>query len=211
MAILSRKTLFSLALGGLVSTTTAWAQEPAPAPGVSAGEVPAAVDPAADRPGVVHVSDCPPSDLFPGEGGSGASSGVHCPEYVPPHAGWNTPGRRPIHRSWVPYHTFFPASWTGTAPVPQQRAPHIYMPTDTTQLGFYYQHVPTWHAYSGMIPPVPRPSDWHYQYQEPLTESLQPLQHSQPTVVPEPIPDPVAPTETGLGRSAAFPDLAPID
>ena len=73
-----------------------------------------------------------------------------------------------MYRSWVPYHKFFPNSWTGNpAPRVQHRAPTVYMPTDTTQLGYYYQHVPTWHSYQGMLPPVPRPADWHYVYREP--------------------------------------------
>src|SRR5690606_31408820 len=41
-------------------------------------------------------------------------------------------------------------------------APQVHMPTDTTQLGFYYQRVPTWAPVPGMIPPPPNPADYHY-------------------------------------------------
>lgn len=222
MAIFTRKTLFSLTLGGLVSTTTAWSQEPAaPAGSTEATPAPAATS---DLPGIIHVSDCPPGE----SGGFGShfgklDDGHHhsCPDFVPPDSGWNEPGRRPIRRSWVPYHQFFPASWTGAAtPAPQQRAPLVYMPTDTTQLGYYYQHVPTWHSYAGMIPPVPRPADWHYIYHPPVYGNGQPT----PQVAPTPVPDNVEPVKpapavpdsttiddtTVLDRSAEFPNLTPI-
>jgi hypothetical protein len=35
------------------------------------------------------------------------------------------------------------------------------MPTDTTQLGFYYQQVPYWQPVAGMVPAAPNPNDWH--------------------------------------------------
>jgi hypothetical protein len=38
-------------------------------------------------------------------------------------------------------------------------APHIYMPTDTTQLGYYYQHAPAWTP--APPPGAPIPSHWH--------------------------------------------------
>ena len=90
----------------------------------------------------------------------------------------------------------------------------VYMPTDTTQLGYYYQHAPTWHAYSGMIPPVPRPSDWHYIYHRqppvcPPGAYGQPIYYGQPTIVPAETA-PAVPSETGLDRSAAIPQLTPI-
>jgi hypothetical protein len=40
-------------------------------------------------------------------------------------------------------------------------AQQVYMPTDTTQLGFYYQHAPRWLPAPGMIPAAPNPNDWH--------------------------------------------------
>ena len=231
MAILNRKTLFSLAIGGLVSTTTAWSQDADVPQAPAASEAPAAADaviePVPDRPGVVQVSDCPPAEFS--ENCNDGDGGSFCRQHVPPHSGWNQPGRRPMHRSWVPYHKFFPGSWTGHGtPEPQHRAPLVYMPTDTTQLGYYYQHAPTWHAYPGMIPPVPRPSDWHYPYHEQsancppgaygqVTYPGQTMNFGTPTIVPQaPEPslpaetDPVVPSDASLDRSASIPELTPI-
>ena len=39
----------------------------------------------------------------------------------------------------------------------------VYMPTDTTQLGYYYQATPRWQARQGMVPLTPTPSLWHRQ------------------------------------------------
>ncbi len=87
-------------------------------------------------------------------------AGLHSPDH-----GWAPPGRvqLPYPRP-VAYQKWFPDPWTGqpvayTAGGP--RPPVIYMPTDTTQLGYYYQTVPRWHAYGGMIPPAPNPNAWH--------------------------------------------------
>ena len=89
------------------------------------------------------------------------------------------------------------------------------MPTDTTQLGYYYQHAPTWHAYPGMIPPVPRPVDWHIPYVVPKLATTRTVIH--PTPVLEPTPDlgdptdmPEQPTETDLEKSAGQPGLIPL-
>jgi hypothetical protein len=39
--------------------------------------------------------------------------------------------------------------------------PTVYQPTDTTQLGYYYNKVPTWQSRSDMIPRVPIPGNYH--------------------------------------------------
>lgn len=40
--------------------------------------------------------------------------------------------------------------------------PHtVYWPTDTTQLGYYYQQVPRWMPNPAMIPGPPNPAEWH--------------------------------------------------
>jgi hypothetical protein len=68
-------------------------------------------------------------------------------------------------RRGVAYNKFFPDAWTGQPSAPvvpgMPRAPWVYMPTDTTQLGFYYQHVPYWQPVYGMVPAAPNPNDWH--------------------------------------------------
>jgi hypothetical protein len=84
---------------------------------------------------------------------------------LPPDAGWDPPGKVPMWRRGVAYNKFFPDAWTGAPAVPAvpgvPRAPWVYMPTDTTQLGFYYQQVPYWQPVAGMIPSAPNPAEWH--------------------------------------------------
>ncbi len=84
---------------------------------------------------------------------------------LPPDAGWSPPGKVAMWRRGVAYNKFYPDAWTG-APAPPAvpglpRAPWVYMPTDTTQLGFYYQQVPYWRPAPGMVPGPPNPNDWH--------------------------------------------------
>ena len=78
-----------------------------------------------------------------------------------PDHGWSVPGKRPIYHPSVTYRKMFPDAWTGAPSGPQTRAPMAYMPTDTTQLGFYYQHAPRWRPVRGMIPATPHPAEWH--------------------------------------------------
>jgi len=84
---------------------------------------------------------------------------------LPPDAGWDPPGKVPMWRRGVAYNKFFPDAWTCQPPAPavpgMPRAPWVYMPTDTTQLGFYYQQVPYWRPVAGMVPAAPNPSEWH--------------------------------------------------
>ncbi len=83
--------------------------------------------------------------------------------YSPDH-GYAPPGKvRTPHPQQVAYTKAFPDAWTGQpgAGGGGQQAQHIYMPTDTTQLGYYYQATPRWHANPNMIPPTPVPSQWH--------------------------------------------------
>jgi hypothetical protein len=125
--------------------------------------------------------DCP--DCYGGYGGAGKCP--HCwgrgcygkphphlaalfhPHYccTAPGAGFSIPGKRPIYRRSAQYTNYFPAIWYGSpsanpyagAPV----FPMVYQPTDTTQLGFYYQHVPFWMPNPGALPPRPVPAQWH--------------------------------------------------
>ncbi len=81
-----------------------------------------------------------------------------------PDHGYAPPGKMHTpHPQQVAYQKGFPDAWVGqqAGPVGGPRAVSIYMPTDTTQLGYYYQAVPRWHAYRGMVPPTPVPSEWH--------------------------------------------------
>ena len=83
-----------------------------------------------------------------------------------PDHGYAPPGKMHTpHPQQVAYQKGFPDAWTGQAGagmgVGGPRAVAVYMPTDTTQLGYYYEAVPRWQAYRGMVPPTPIPSQWH--------------------------------------------------
>lgn len=211
----SRQMLLGLALSGGVAGGSLAAQEPVPpAPAAETAAPPEASAPA-NATGIVHISDCPP--------GVSAQERqvIQHGRYVSPTEGWSSPGRRPMQRVWVPYHKFFPEVLTGQPVPPQYRAPMVYMPTDTTQLGYYYQHVPHWHEYTGMIPPVPRPVDWHIpQYPPPVVKRIVrprqpgPTEFGEPQSIPQHgAPDSVAPpppAQTDLEKSAATPELIPI-
>jgi hypothetical protein len=232
MLIHTRRLLLSLVLGGACATTAsaqellinpagsnitappiAGVQEPIPA--IPTAQIAEATPPVPstiltpvpdDGVGTVRVSDCPQN----GEGE------IERRKHAPPTAGWVAPGRIAMNRMWVPYHKFYPNAWTGQPAVPQARLPVIYTPTDTTQLGYYYQHVPHWHSYSNMIPPVPRPVDWHYSYQVPRTvrRVVAPTPSDdlgQPMPMPEgQQPAPPPPPQSDLDKSAAAPELLPL-
>ena len=80
-----------------------------------------------------------------------------------PGHGWAPPTKDRVYRRSIAYTKQFPDQWTGmqTAHVRGPAMPPVYTPTDTTQLGYYYQHVPRWWPRQGMIPGVPNPNDWH--------------------------------------------------
>ncbi len=81
-----------------------------------------------------------------------------------PDHGYSIPGKWPIQRRGVEYqHLFPPAYYSVYTGAPYlQAAPQVYMPTDTTQLGYYYQHVPFWQPAPQMLPPRPVPAQWHH-------------------------------------------------
>lgn len=86
-----------------------------------------------------------------------ANSPYHSCTYPADH-GFAPPAHRPIRPHAAMYTNMFGAV---DAADPGYRHPQVYMPTDTTQLGFYYQQVPYWRPRAGMIPPVPHPGEWH--------------------------------------------------
>jgi len=146
--------------------------------------------------------------------------------------------KRPIYRTPVSYNKGFPDAWTGNAANGQQyayQAPTVYMPTDTTQLGYYYQAVPYWQPRPGAIPPPPIPSQWHttvgqlpYYGRHPagviygtaptaVPSGTSPSPLNGQGVPPEPTPasTPVVPTQAvsspvSLERSTSSPALLPI-
>jgi len=133
--------------------------------------------------GVIRVSDSPnPQPISASTAVDPNCPSGNCPNGTSAYAGeyygghgrhgrhggdgyrFSPPVKRPIYRSPVSYTKGFPDQWTGNAPVGHQtgyRAPTVYMPTDTTQLGYYYQVVPYWQPKHGAVPPPPIPSQWH--------------------------------------------------
>ena len=83
-------------------------------------------------------------------------------QYLPPDAGWQAPVAYPVQRTPITYHRYYPQQWYGTPGSALPRvAPMVFMPTDTTQLGYYYQRVPTWQPVAGTLPPPPNPRTLH--------------------------------------------------
>ena len=83
--------------------------------------------------------------------------------YSPDH-GWSRPAKHPVRRSSVQYQRYWPSKpygQSGSTVRGGSRYPSVYMPSDTTQLGYYYQHVPTWRPNPAMLPAQPWPSTWH--------------------------------------------------
>lgn len=120
-----------------------------------------------------------PSNCPAGNGNGGVCEGRGYPEAYRDHC-WLRPGvyhqrlrwdyvrgpaihaavRIPVgYQQWLPEHPYGDPRYG----VPENAtvAPMVYLPTDTTQLGYYYQHVPTWVPKPRMIPPYPYPSNFH--------------------------------------------------
>lgn len=92
--------------------------------------------------------------------------GLHCLGCNSCDHGWGRPVKRPIHRVPVLYQRYWPTAWYGDeaadfGDMHNAYHPMVYMPTDTTQLGFYYQRVPFWRPNPAMTPPIPWPGHWH--------------------------------------------------
>ena len=108
-----------------------------------------------------YPGNCPQYGYAYGAGG-GVVYDAHGGAYAAAYGYGMTPGRNPVERIPVQYLRYYPAVWYGlpgsTLPVV---APQVHMPTDTTQLGFYYQRVPTWAPVPGMVPPAPQPGAYH--------------------------------------------------
>ena len=84
-----------------------------------------------------------------------------CKTKAYPDSGWAPPAHVPIHRTGGGYGN----NWhNGAAGGYGPGAPMVYMPTDTTQLGYSYRNVPTWRPNPGMIPAVPNPSNFHNRF-----------------------------------------------
>jgi hypothetical protein len=79
-----------------------------------------------------------------------------------PDAGWNAPAHLPVNYDGAWYGSYAPQNAYGTSGGGFiANYPTVYQPTDTTQLGYYYNKVPTWQTRTDMIPPTPNPDDFH--------------------------------------------------
>jgi len=81
-----------------------------------------------------------------------------------PDYGWSPPGKRPVIRQDVVYQRYYPDRWYGQkgagASQGAQHYPAIATPTDTSQLGYYYQKAPSWQPMN-ILPQSPHPAMWH--------------------------------------------------
>lgn len=106
---------------------------------------------------------CPHCQSGGKHGGKGCKFCEHYCTHSACH-GYSIPGKWPIQRRGVQYQSLYPMAWYGTPEwnnMPIQAAPMVYQPTDTTQLGFYYQHVPFWQPQPNPLPQRPVPAEWH--------------------------------------------------
>lgn len=79
-----------------------------------------------------------------------------------PDAGWNPPTHMPVNYDGAWYGSYLPQHAYGSPGGGFiANYPTVYQPTDTTQLGYYYNKVPTWQSRTDMIPPVPYPGNYH--------------------------------------------------
>lgn len=84
-----------------------------------------------------------------------------CKTKAYPDSGWAPPAHVPINRTGGGYGN----NWhNGAASGYGPGAPMVYMPTDTTQLGYSYRNAPTWQPNPGRIPSVPNPSNFHNRF-----------------------------------------------
>jgi hypothetical protein len=135
----------------------------------------------ADDLGAVHITDRPAPVPDPGPGApatataNGAVVGASCDGaascngagvgggcFLNPTRGFQPYAAAPVYREAVVYYRYWPDKWYGDPSFNlRPMFPQVYMPTDTTQQGFYYARVPQWMPNPSMYPPAPRPADWH--------------------------------------------------
>jgi hypothetical protein len=96
-------------------------------------------------------------------GGCDDQCGHCCLDWLAnPSRGFRPPVTAPVYRDAVVYDRYWPDHWYGEPGFGlRPQFPQVYLPTDTTQLGFYYQRVPQWMPNPGMYPRPPIPSQWH--------------------------------------------------
>jgi hypothetical protein len=138
----------------------------------------------ADDAAIVHITDRPAPVPDPGPGAPatpsangavvGTTTGAPCDggacngggsmggSCLDPTRGFRPYASAPVYREAVVYYRYWPDKWYGDPSFNlRPMFPQVYMPTDTTQQGFYYARVPQWMPNPNMYPPAPRPEDWH--------------------------------------------------
>lgn len=109
-----------------------------------------------------NSGNCPTGDCphCYGHHGHGCFQETYCKKS--PDYGYSPPAKYPLHRRGVQYQTYFPNQWYGLPGGGLAGGyPMVYQATDTTQLGYYYQHVPFWQPNPNMVPQRPVPAHWH--------------------------------------------------
>lgn len=157
---------------------------------------------------VVHNGGTVYSDNCECEGGGQKHHHLPFAAMIHPNGTTYSPGhgfRRPevvhIQRSPVEYRRYWPSKWYGEPGSGIDNRfvyPMVYTPTDTTQLGYYYQRVPTWRPNPAMIPPRPWPSQWHRREVGPMGMGYGTYNNvisTEPVPATSPAPMPAAPQQ----------------
>jgi len=138
--------------------------------------------------------------------------------------GWSYVIKRPIVTQNITYQHYWPqasqAAKNSRNRVPVSAYPMVAQPTDTMQLGYYYQHAPRWQPRPDMLPRPPIPSQWHirkcgyradgsYVVWVPLSRlprQVSPVQQQQP---PQPQTSPAKPSPQGSTPQSTSPRPVP--
>ncbi|MEM7810717.1 MAG: hypothetical protein AAF532_04490 [Planctomycetota bacterium] len=150
-----------------VAPAPAMPAEPATLPGASGTTTVVGEPFVVSGPGAAYgypgCRTCRPGFGFPYAGLIGSPNLLPgLPATTAADAGFNVPNRHPIPYDAVRYWKWNPEVPYGLeGSVHPQVLPIVAVPTDTTQLGYYYQRVPAWRPMPGMIPPPPNPDLIH--------------------------------------------------
>ena len=117
--------------------------------------------------GQVSYGNCPSCEHTMRVDGHGYGHCGNCNRRrrMSPGTGWCAPGKVIIQRQRVQYWKYYPNYWSGYGPgAARPYAPMVYTPTDTSQLGYYYQHAPTWTTQPWRTPGPAHPAAWHNRF-----------------------------------------------
>jgi len=148
------------------------------------------------------------------------------PDYyaVAPDHGWEVPGKAPLVRRYSTYSRFHPENWYGAGnggrAAARRRYPVIGQPTDTAQMGYSYQHVPTWQPQPAAIPGKPDPRNWHWRPNQVNKDGVRtrwvrlvdvwvPLDQIPGRTAPQPVPEPMPENAAPVPAPETAPQPAP--